>query len=178
MKNSFGSREKSAEKGLPMVPQVHHQHPMSPAMHVPPHLRKRIEFNEKEWEMLISAMCHAFPDEATLEAAVQVFQDRAPQEIQILIFQLGWMISKVASGLDNEIDEAQPMDQEESVFEETEHPLKYSIMGPTAQALYADRYSDKAEDFIKAMEIVPDEIAVVSRMAACLDKLLSMKKGG
>lgn len=156
--------------GIPLPP--HELRPPKPLM---PPMHRRIEFSEQDLEKLSVGFSLTFRDEDTVNAAAQIFETRAPREIQIVMFQLARMIADIGNSEAVQEDPVAAVDDE---FQDTAHPAKFSMMDPIAQALYAERYGEKAESFIQALDPVPDEIAVVSRMAACLDRLLPVKKEG
>ena len=162
--------------GEEMPPRPPHELFHGPMGHIPPHLRRPIDFDESEWEILNIAMHQAFSDEASVGAA-GIIQERAPQEIQIILYQLSRMIAAVAARLDHET-EKQTDNSEADLAEYAVPPFKFSIIDHETQKLYAELYGDRAGDFIEALLPVPDEIAEASKMAACLEKmLLAMMKG-
>lgn len=143
---------------------------------VPPHLRRPIDFDDEDWEILETAKDLTFQDEASIGAA-DIIQERAPQEIQILIYQISRMIAMAADSLNDET-EASAENTETDSAEDYLRPYKFSIIDHDAQKLYYELYGEKAKEFINALLPVPDEIAMASRLAACLEKMmLSMKKG-
>ena len=162
--------------GEAMPPRPPHELIHGPMAPIPPHLRRPIDFDEKEWEILDIARHWAFSDEASVGAA-GIIQERAPQEIQIILYQLSRMIAAIAALLKYETEE-QSDGTEADPAEYALPPFKFSIIDRATQKLYMELYGERAEDFIEALLPVPDEIAVASKMAACLEKMLqSMVKG-
>ena len=170
------SRNYANSFGEEMPPRPPHELLHGPMVHIPPHLRRPIDFDENEWEILDIARHWAFSDEASVGAA-GIIQERAPQEIQIILYQLSRMIAAAAAHLKYETEE-QTDNIEADPAEHAFPPFKFSIIDHATQKLYIDLYGDRAKDFIEALLPVPDEIAVASKLAACLEKMLqSIMKG-
>lgn len=157
------SRENRMDKhleGSPFKPQEHNfGRPLPPherhGRPIPPHERRammHVEFGEEDLTLLDTI----FGDPDTAQAAAYIIQD-APPEIQILAVQLMKMNGSSTfltanSGTDSQVRFPSPTMDEE------------------AQNLYVELYGDVGGRFVGVLNSSPNEIAVISRLIAYLDK--------